>query len=267
MTRSVQPPWWGDRGLQLLAGMLLWTAVQLGSLSWLPSAGMTIALLLVWSAAVTLAQWPPHWLCALWLAGPLLLLTALHADGVALGTLTVLFGTGAVWGIRQGSTAAQNRSTGAADEHGRLRPFTVSSPTSILSENSHAGNFSDRFEPLGEDLESEPETAEELDDALVLQRWERRRDAEGWESLSGTSYVELAANEKVRLLHLPIHPPFPGELQANLELLDGDALIAELDLVRPYGLRIMVRRTVPLGTAVAGTLGFHVARIVERRAA
>lgn len=264
MTRSIQPPWWGDCGLQLLTGLTLWTAAQLGNLNWLPSAGVTAAALLLWSATLVLVNGPPRWMLALCFAGPLLLLTALHADGVALGTLAVVLGIGAAWGIHRGSTAALDCSSAAADMRGLPVQLIVQPPTSILRENSDSGSYSDHLVPLDEELDSE---VENLDDALILQQWERRRDAEGGESVSGTSYVELAANEKIRLLHLPIHPPVPGELEATLELLDGDSLVAELDLLRPYGLRIIVRRTVPLGTAVAGTVGFFVARSSQRRAA
>lgn len=110
----------------------------------------------------------------------------------------------------------------------------------------------DRSVDLGEGLESERE-------GLVVQSWCRRIDAAGREAISGELLVHFAAGERTAVVHVPCQPALAAPPRVWMEVIDGDAAQVEADLVRPYGMRLVARRSENVGQPGTTRIEFYVA--------
>lgn len=104
-------------------------------------------------------------------------------------------------------------------------------------------------------------------EGLLVQSWRRRVAPDGSESVSGEALVPFAAGEKVASVHIPWQPPLAGPPTVWTEVVDGDEADVQVDVVRPYGMRLLVRRLENVEQTGSTRIEFYGATSDEMRAA
>jgi hypothetical protein len=103
--------------------------------------------------------------------------------------------------------------------------------------------------------------------ADVSQQMTRRREASGGETVTGWCRVELAAGQRVANLHVGFCPPLPSVPRVTVQQHDGVPLAVKLAQVMPYGVRVELRRGIPIEEAAAALIGFEAFSGTSRLAA
>ncbi len=86
------------------------------------------------------------------------------------------------------------------------------------------------------------------------QKW-TRTTSEGLESIEAEIEVRFAAGERQVFVHLPIQPSLPSTPSVECEPVDSAEIELEVELVTPFGVRLLARR----GPACAGPLSTTIA--------
>jgi hypothetical protein len=92
------------------------------------------------------------------------------------------------------------------------------------------------------DLAAEPQPDSAFSDPGVSQHITRRTTPDGLDCLEALLRIPFAAGEREAVVHLPLHPPFPGPPEVECEPLDVADLTFKVTTAQPYGVRIEVRR-------------------------
>lgn len=98
-------------------------------------------------------------------------------------------------------------------------------------------------------VEIAPAAIEEpIDETLPLaaevEQEQTRATRDGIDSLVGRIRARFAAGQKTQVLHVAFCPPFSGEPETEIELLDGDEAQVASSQAYSYGLRIELRRRI-----------------------
>ncbi len=220
------------------------------------AAGLVLAT--VFAASQPRQRW--SWGVVL-LAG--LLLTSRFAATDGIGILSLLWGCSL---LALGVSACR-----ASQEMSPAPPSLVRAPVSnsvAVHEPAELLSLLDAFDPFNDSLEDgEALEASGQMPGELLQQLERRRLLDGSETLSGQLRISLAAGERLKAVHVPLHPSLPGLQQVWLEVIDGGALTVEEDVTRPYGLRFLVRRTGKSTDPVTALIGISATTATHCRAA
>jgi hypothetical protein len=102
----------------------------------------------------------------------------------------------------------------------------------------------------------------------ILQTFDRHRAGEQTETIRAELLAEFAAGQREMAVHLPIHPPLPAVPRVECEpLADGEQVTARASVVRPFGVRIEVRRHGPVDHSLSVPVGLLLtaAPLVARR--
>lgn len=190
----------------------------------------------------------------------------------------------AVWCLHLGLTLVLMAATGTVDGIA-LTAFAsalgilggLCSPGSSMSHQSDAPPLAIE-EPIAQmtqklsvleidSLDVNDEEELERDAGTLCQHWERRRLDDGTESFSALLRVQFQPGERVRLEHLPVHPPIDLPEELWLEVIEGNNITAEQDLLKPYGFRITVRRRGDLNSAADALISVSGSSARQSRAA
>jgi hypothetical protein len=90
--------------------------------------------------------------------------------------------------------------------------------------------------PIEEPIDDPPSLAAEIQQELT------RSSRDGVDSLIGRIRARFAAGQKTQVLHVAFCPPFAGEPETEIELLEGEEAQVSSSQAYSYGLRMELRR-------------------------
>ena len=101
--------------------------------------------------------------------------------------------------------------------------------------------FEEPTDEIGEQAESSEE-AESMFDGVS--QWMTRKSLDdGADCIEGVVKVEIAADQKQTVVHLPFSPPFPAKPNVECEVESLESCRARVTTTHPYGARIEIRRS------------------------
>ena len=129
---------------------------------------------------------------------------------------------------------------------GVLTPLLLSSLASLLSTKAKPAEDSSSLDVVQVPIETDVEPTYESNDdnaSLKLTRRLRTLDTSQLDEIEALIRFEFAADEDLRIIHLPIHPPFPSTPEVDVELAAGENCRVNVTDAKSFGVRIEIKRS------------------------